>query len=187
MKYKIKVGVSNHHVHLNKETYNQLFEEEIEIDRNLHQIGEFAAKQFVSLKTEKGVIERVRVVGPLRNYNQVEISNSDAYRLGLNPPVRKSGDIKNSENITIIGPKGEVFLESVCILAERHVHLNVKEQKELNVKDEQEVKIIVDGPRSAILSARFKVSENGYQELHLDLDEANALLLKEGDEVTIEI
>ena len=83
--------------------------------------------------------------------------------------------------------KGEVFLESVCILAERHVHLNVKEQKELNVKDEQEVEIIVDGPRRAILSARFKVSENGYQELHLDLDEANALLLKEGDEVTIEI
>lgn len=187
MKYKIKVGISNRHVHLTKENYEQLFDEELTKDRDLHQIGEFASNQFVTLKTQKNTIEHVRIVGPLRNYNQVEISSSDAYRLGLKPPVRKSGDIKNSENITLIGPKGEIYLESVCILAERHVHLNTKEKQKLNVTDEQPVKIVVDGPRSAILDAHIKISDNGYFELHLDIDEANALLLKEGDEVILEI
>lgn len=187
MKYKIKVGISNRHVHLTKETYEQLFAEELTKARELNQIGEFASNQFVTLKTEKNTIERVRIVGPFRNYNQVEICNSDAYILGLNPPVRKSGEIKDSEDITLIGPKGEVYLKSVCILAERHVHLNTNEKNKYQVEDEQPVKINISGNRSAILDAHVKISDNGYFELHIDRDEANALLLHDGDEVILEI
>ncbi len=187
MEYKIKVGISNHHVHLTKETYDLLFNEPLEKIKPLHQLGEFASNQFVTLKTEKNKIENVRIVGPFRTYNQVEILKSDAYLLGLNPPVRKSGDIKNSENITLVGPKGEIYLENVCIISERHVHINSKEQEKYQVSDEQMVQVEVPGDRSALIDAHIKISDTGYYELHLDRDEANAFLLQDGDELTLKI
>lgn len=103
-----KIAVSNRHLHLTKEVYDQLFDEPISMKRPLNQIGEFASFQTVTLKTEKAEIPNVRLIGPLRAYNQVEISRSDAYLLGLNPPVRQSGDLEDSETITVVGPKGEV-------------------------------------------------------------------------------
>lgn len=185
MEYKVNVGISHHHVHLTKETYETLFNEPIQIDKELHQIGEFASKEFVALKGPKGLLKKVRVVGPFRHYNQVEISKSDAYFLGLNPPVRKSGDTKNSEDIIVIGPNGQVFLKSSCILAERHVHINTKDQEKYGVLDGELVKVRVEGPRSATLDAHVKVSENGFFEFHIDRDEGNALLLENGDEGTL--
>lgn len=187
MEYPVKIRISNRHVHLTKETYEQLFFEPLEKERDLNQIGEFASNQFVTLKTQKNQIEKVRVVGPLRQYNQVEISKSDAFLLGLNPPVRKSGDIEHSENITLIGPKGEVYLESCCILAQRHIHMNLEEAKEYGVNDEELVKVRVNGERSGVLDAFIKVSENGYFEMHIDRDEANAMLIKDNDEGTLMI
>ncbi|MCI8467621.1 MAG: propanediol utilization protein [Bacilli bacterium] len=185
MEYKIPVGISNKHVHLTKETYQQLFDEPLEIEKNLSQIGEFASNQFVDLKTSSNLLKKVRIVGPFRSYNQVEICKSDAYLLGLNPPVRKSGDLKNAETITVVGPKGEITLEQACILAERHVHMNTKDLKKYQVKDNDLVQIKIDGPRSALLDAYIKSSENGVLELHLDRDEANALLLEKNAEVTV--
>lgn len=185
MEYKIKIGISNRHVHLTQNTYEKLFDEPLEIDKELHQIKEFASKQFVTLKTEKDIIKNVRIVGPFRDYDQVELCYSDAYKLGLNPPVRKSGDTKNSENVTLIGPKGEIYLENVCIISQRHVHMNNLEKEKYQVEDGQLVKIAVKGSRSAILDANIKVSSNGYFECHIDRDEANALLLKDDDEVTL--
>lgn len=185
MEYKIKIGVSNRHVHLTKETYERLFHEPMEKIRDLHQIGEFASNRKVTLKSEKGLIENVRVVGPIREYDQVEISKSDAYLLGLNPPIRKSGDIKNSEDIILVGEKGKVNLKSVCILAERHVHINTKDCEKYGVQDNDLVKVKVDGERSAILDAHIKASDNGFFEMHIDRDEANALLLNNDDEVTL--
>lgn len=182
-----KIGVSNHHVHLTKETYEELFDEPLSINRELSQIGEFASNQLVTLKTEKSTIENVRVVGPFRSYNQVEISQSDAHTLGVNPPVRMSGDTKNSESITIIGPKQEIHLDNVCILAKCHVHLNPEDAKKLQVQNEQEVKIEVSGSRKATISAFTKISKNGSFEVHIDRDEANAFLLENQDEVTIEL
>jgi len=185
MEYKIKVGISNKHVHLTKEVYEQLFNEPLEKAKDLNQVGEFASNQFVDLKTEQGIISHVRIVGPLRKYNQVELCQSDAYRLGLKPPVRRSGDLANSSSITLIGPKGEIKLDNVCILAERHVHMNTKELEKYGVKDGQLVQIVVPGSRRAILDAHIKASDNGYMELHIDRDEANALLLENDQEVTL--
>lgn len=180
------IAVSNRHVHLTKEVYELLFDEALSIKRPLNQIGEFASFQTVTLKTEKGQIENVRVVGPLRKYTQVEIAKSDAYKLGLNPPVRQSGDLEESESITIIGPKGEVTLQDVCILAERHVHMNAIKAKELGLKHEDLVKIKVDSDKGGVMEAFVKVSENGFFEVHIDIDDANAFLLQTGDEVEIE-
>ena len=108
MEWKVPVGISNHHVHLTKETYEQLFHEKIEKLKDLKQTGEYASKQTVTIKGPKGEIEKVRILGPFRSYNQVEISNSDAFILGIKPPVRKSGDLENAEKITIIGENGSI-------------------------------------------------------------------------------
>lgn len=185
MEYLVKVGISNRHLHLTKEVYEKLFDEPLEIVTKLTQINEFASDKFVTIKTEKASIPKVRIVGPLRLYNQVEISQSDAYLLGLTPPVRKSGDLKGALDITIKGPKGEVKLQEACILAERHVHINTKDQKKYNVKDGQIVQIKVPGDRSAILDAHIKISDNGALAFHIDRDEGNAFLLKNNDEVTM--
>ena len=181
-----KIAVSNRHLHLTEEVYNELFDEPIKIKRPLNQIGEFASFQTVTLKTEKGEIPNVRLIGPLRKYNQVEISRSDAYVLGLNPPVRQSGDLEDSETITIIGPKGEVTLKDVCIQAERHIHMNEKKAEELGLKHEDMVKLIVDNDKGGVMEAFVKVSSNGFFEIHIDKDDANCFLLQTGDEVVIE-
>ena len=90
---RIKVGVSNRHVHLTKEVYFKLFgEENLEKDRDLDQPGQFASKSYVTIKKGEREIPHVRILGPFRNYNQIEISRTDAYKLKVNPPVRDSGD-----------------------------------------------------------------------------------------------
>ncbi len=187
MTKKVTVGISNHHVHLTLETYNKLFSTPLTKKSDLHQIGEFASNQVLTLKTSKGEINNVRVLGPLRSYNQVEISRTDAKLLGLNPPVRRSGDLENSEAITLCTDLGRVTLPFGCIQAERHLHLNCEEAKEWNVLDGDPVKVKVAGDKSCTLDAKIKVSENGYCELHLDFDDANAALLNNGDEVEIEL
>lgn len=180
------VAVSNRHLHLTKETYEMLFDEPISMKKPLNQIGEFAANQTVTLKTSKTEMPNVRIIGPFRKYNQVEISRTDAYTLGINPPVRQSGDVEESETITVIGPKGEVTIESACIQAERHIHMNSSKAQELGLKHEDIVKIKVNNDKSGMMEAFVKVSDNGFYEIHIDTDDANSFLLKTGDEVEIE-
>ena len=180
------IAISNHHVHLTKEIHELLFDEPISIKRPLNQVGEFLSFHTVTLKTPKNIIENVKVIGPLRKYNQVEISATDAYNLGLNPPVRQSGDLEDSETITLIGPKGEVTLKDACIIAERHVHMNENKAQELKLKNEDLVKIIIENDKGGTMDAFVKVSSTGYYEIHIDRDDANCFLLKNGDEVEIE-
>lgn len=185
MKKRVKVGISNRHVHLTNEVYNTLFLHPLTKKRDLTQIGDFASNQTVTLKTEKGIIENVRVIGPNRNYNQVEISRSDARKLGLNPPVRKSGDLIDSETITIVSEKDSITLKNVCIIAERHVHMCIQDAKKLGISNEDLVQILVKGDKSCILDAHVKVSENGVLAFHIDTDDANAAGLNQDDEVEI--
>ena len=182
---KVKVGISNRHVHLTEEVYNRLFAYPLTKKKDLTQIGDFASNEVVTLKTEKGTIENVRIIGPYRSYNQVEISRSDARILGINPPVRKSGDLESSETITIVGEKGEVTLDNVCIIAERHIHLNPNLAREWQVEDGELVQVSIKGDKSCILDAHIKVSENGVLAFHIDTDDANAAMLNQDDEVEV--
>ena len=185
---EVKVGVSNHHVHLNKTDLDILFGEnyELNVDRMLSQKGQFAAKERVILKTLKNEIKNVRVLGPVRPYTQVEISKTDAYFLGLNPPVRDSGDLNGSEVITIIGPKGEVT-KNCCIIANRHIHISPLEVQKYDIDPKGKVNVRIKGEKGGIIfGVSFKVSEDFNLELHLDTDDANAHLIKQGDIVTIE-
>src|SRR5690625_4130241 len=105
---KITIGISARHMHLTKEDYDLLFDEPINKIKDLNQPGEFASDKTVSIKNNDNIIENVRIVGPFRKYTQVELSQSDAYKLKLELPIRQSGDIKDAAKITIFTPKGEI-------------------------------------------------------------------------------
>ena len=181
---KIKVGVSLRHVHLNEEDYKELFEESLSVKSFLNQPGQFSANQKVMLEKNNKRIENVRIIGPCRDYTQVEISRTDAYFLKMNPPIKTSGDLSESEEITIIGPKGKISRKA-CIIADRHIHITKEEREKYNlIKDTYEIS--VDGEKGGILSnVKIKEAPNSYFELHLDSDDANAFNLKQNDEVEI--
>ena len=184
---KAILGVSNRHVHLTEDDYIVLFgNNNIENQKNLVQTGEFASSSKVSLKTEKNIISNVRVLGPFRSYTQVEISKTDSYFLGLNPPVRNSGDIDYSAEITIIGPCGEIK-KCCCIIATRHLHINHEDREKLGLLNIEQISIKVGNDiKSSILNNVFiKETEKGVLEVHLDTDDANGNLLKTGDEVEL--
>ena len=181
---KVSIGVSNRHVHLTSEHLEALFGKDfnLEVKNNLTQPGQFASTSTVTIKTEKSEINNVRVLGPIRNYTQVEISKTDAYKLGINPPVRDSGDLIGSSPITIIGPKGTINLEYGCIIATRHIHLTEKHIKEYKLEGKKEVSVYLKGEKSGVINnVKLKVCDEAFFELHLDTDDANAHLIKNGD------
>lgn len=179
----IKIGISNRHVHLKQEDLELLFGISLEKEFDLNQPHNFASTSYVDLVTEKSSIEHVRVLGEIRNYTQVEISKSDAYKLGLNPPVRTSGDLEDSELITIVGPKGSITL-NCCIIADRHIHITEEEKERFGLNDT--VSIRIRGEKGGIFdNVHLKVSKESYFEMHIDTDDANAFLLQNDDEVEI--
>lgn len=187
MYYKVKTAVSNRHVHLTKETYFKLFDFDLTKRNDLNQIGQFAANETVDLVSGDNIVEKVRIVGPFRNYNQVEISKNDARKLKLNPPVRSSGDLSGSEHITLKTDKASITLDEGCIITNRHVHFNTNEADKYHVKDKDKLKIHILGEKRGTIEAFAKVSDDGFFELHIDTDDANAFLLNSDDEVVLEV
>lgn len=184
---KIHVGISNRHIHLTKESVDILFGKDYELTKrnNLTQADQFACNETVTIKTNKSFIANVRILGPVRSYNQVEISRTDSFKLGINPPVRNSGDLVGSEVITIIGPKGEITINA-CIIANRHIHISPEKARELNFLNDDIVKIKINGAKGGILDdVHIKIMKDAYLELHLDTDDGNAFLLNQQDEVEL--
>lgn len=185
---EIPVGVSNRHVHLSREHEEILFGKTHSLTkiRELQQPGQFAAKETVTLVGPKGVLEKVRILGPSRNQTQVEISATDGYKLGLKPPVRDSGDLKDSEGVAIVGPEGVVKLKEGVICAARHIHITPQDAAAWGIKDGDRVDVEVKGVRGLVFkNVLIRVSPKYRLEMHIDTDEANAAGLKTGDTVEI--
>jgi putative phosphotransacetylase len=174
---KTPIEVSARHVHLCREDLDKLFGEgyELKIKKELSQEGEFAAEEIVTLIGPKNKIEKLRVVGPVREKTQVELSCTDSFNLGIDAPLRLSGDVSGSAPAKIIGPVGEVELKEGVIIAKRHFHLNPKEAEELNLKNNDLIKIKVVGERGLVFdNIAVRVKSNFKKSVHLDTDEANA-------------
>ena len=184
---EVTVGVSNRHVHLTEESYKKLFgDAQLECIKELNQPGQFSSNQKLTIKTKKDEIENVRILGPLRLYNQIEISKTDAFKLGLKPPVRNSGDLAGSEKITLVGPNGEIMLEEGCIIATRHIHISPSQMQEFGFDGLTKVKVKLNGEKGGIIdNVYFKISEKSFFELHIDTDDGNAHLVNQGDICTI--
>lgn len=184
---QIKLGISNRHIHLTKEDFELLFGKDIElsIKKKLVQPGQFASNFTVTIKTEKSTIDSVRILGPIRKYTQLEISKTDSYKLGINPPIRDSGEIENASIVEIIGPKGSIK-RACAIIATRHIHLTKEMQKELELENKKEVSVEFIGEKSVVFkNVKLKVQDASVFELHLDTDDANGSLLKTGDYLNI--
>lgn len=182
---EVKIGVSARHVHLTKETLEKLFGVgyELSVYKYLSQTGEFASNSVINVKTEKGEFKNVRILGPLRNYNQVEISKTDSFRLGINPPVRVSGNLVGSASVILSGPNGDVLLNEGCIIAERHIHITKEKRRELGLMEVDKVKVKLFGNKAGIIdNVNLKESDTAVFELHLDTDDANAHLINQNDE-----
>lgn len=179
----VKIGVSNRHVHLKESDFKILFGENAFLEKNndLTQPGEFASTSKLIIKTLKNEIPNVRVLGPFRSYTQVEISKTDAFKLGIDPPVCESGDIKDSVGVTLIGPNGSIDLDEGCIIATRHIHLTKTDINKYNLSGVKYVDVLVDGLKGGILkNVSLKVSDNYIFEMHIDTDDANAHLIEQG-------
>ncbi len=184
---KVSVGVSARHVHLTKDVYMKLFgNDNLEVMRYLDQPTQFASTSVVNIRCGENEISNVRVLGPFRDYNQVEVSRTDAYKLKVNPPVRESGNVSGSVPITIIGPIGEVNLNEGLIVANRHIHITPSDVLKYGLDNLDEVCIKIDGEKGGVLkNVYLKPDKNAGFRLHLDTDDANAFNLKNDDEVEI--
>ncbi len=185
----VPVGVSNRHIHLTREHLEILFGKGYELTplKDLSQPGQYACKELLTIVGPSlRPIENVRVLGPLRKQSQVEISRTDSYVLKVKPPVRESGKLDGSAGITIIGPKGVVFLEEGCIIANRHIHMSVEEGAAFGLKDGDYVTVEADGERrTRFYDVQVRVSEAFRLEMHIDTDDANAAGIGNGAKVRI--
>lgn len=186
--FQVPVGVSNRHIHLSQADVETLFGPGYQLTKKKELMGgQFAANEcctIVGLKLR--AIENVRVLGPARKATQVEISNTDARKLGIQVPVRESGDIAGSAPIAIVGPKGAVYCKEGCIVAARHIHMSPADANASGVSDGQYVSVRVENERGTTFDrVKIRVDDSFTLEMHIDTDEANASDIKCGDKVTI--
>ena len=183
---KVLLGVSNRHVHLTEEDYKILFgDEPLGKVKDLVQPGQYSSDKKVAIKTEKRTIDGVRLLGPLRSYTQVEVSKTDSFSLGIDPPIRNSGDLEGAATVTIVGPNGEVT-KPCCIIANRHLHINPAQRQELGLVGVEKVKAKIVSEKGTIFEdVWIKESPDFTLEFHIDTDDGNGSLAKTGDEVEI--
>lgn len=181
---RVAIAVSARHAHLSQATIDRLFGpgHRLRVHAWLSQTGQFSAAETVSLIGPRGRIDNVRLMGPPRNHDQVEISRSDEVKLGIDAPLRISGDLAGTPTVGIEGPAGRVTTAGV-INALRHIHMSPADAERLGVTGGQavEVKVDSDGRDLIFGDVSVRVAPDFKLELHLDTDEANAAGVKSGD------
>ncbi|MEN2984433.1 MAG: phosphate propanoyltransferase [Dictyoglomaceae bacterium] len=185
---KVPIGVSARHIHLSLEDKERLFGPGYKLTpRNpLSQKGQFACEEEVEILGPKGRSLKLRILGPERKSTQIELSLTDAIFLGLQPPVRDSGDIEGSPGAKIIGPKGIIEIEKGVIIPWRHIHTPTPIAEKLGLYDKQLVKVRLGTIRAVVFeNVLIRVRDDFTWELHLDTDEANAAMVKTGDIATL--
>ncbi len=184
----IKIGVSARHVHLSEKDLYALFGEGYQLTKKKELMGgQFAAEECVTIVSPNlRSIENVRVLGPLRKESQIEVSRTDTFKLKISPPVRPSGELKGSAPMAMVGPKGSIFLNECCIIANRHIHLPPYLAEKYGVNDNDLVDVEVEtGKPTRFYNVQVRVHESFTPEMHIDTDDANACALKTGDVIKI--
>lgn len=173
----VPVAVSGRHVHLSAESLAALFGEgyQLAVDKPLRQPGNWAARERVTLVGPKGRLDNVAILGPLRKRTQIEVSRTDSFALGIDAPVRDSGQLDGTPVVRIIGPAGQIDSDGL-IVASRHIHINPADAAAMGLEDGQEVSVRVGTGDRALTFARtlIRVQPNAFTEMHIDTDEANA-------------
>lgn len=186
--FLVPVGVSARHVHLTQADVETLFGAGYQLTKKKELMGgQFASNEQVTIVgTKLRAIENVRILGPVRKFSQVEISRTDAMKLGVAAPLRDSGDIAGSAPIAVVGPKGAIYLKEGCIVARRHIHMSPADARAAGVRDKDVVSVEADNARGTVFDeVLVRVDDSFTLEMHIDTDEANASNIKTGDAVVI--
>ena len=186
--FMVPLGVSARHVHLTQEHVEVLFGTGYQLTKKKELMGgQYACNEIVTIVGLKlRALEGVRVLGPVRKQSQVEISATDAVKLGVKAPIRESGDLSGSAPIVIVGPRGAVHLEEGCIIAQRHIHMAPKDALAAGVQDQDEVSVKAENERGTVFNhVKIRVDDSFTLEMHIDTDEANAANIITGQTVTL--
>ena len=186
--YLVPIGVSARHIHLTQEHVEVLFGKGYQLTKRKELMGgQFASNETVTIVGIKlRAIENVRVLGPVRKQTQVEISATDAIKLGVKAPIRESGNIAGSAPIAVVGPKGALYLNEGCIIAMRHIHMSPRDAMAAGVHDGDIVSVKADNERGTIFNhVKIRVDDSFTLEMHIATDEANAAKIATGDTVRI--
>ena len=173
--FVVPIGVSARHIHLTQEHVEALFGEGYQLTKKKDLMGgQFASNETVTIVGLKlRAIENVRILGPVRSKSQVEVSATDAIKLGMKVPVRMSGDLAGSAPIAIVGPKGAIYLKEGCIVAMRHIHMAPKDAQAAGVHDGDVVSVKADNERGTIFNqVKIRVDDSFTLEMHIDTDES---------------
>ncbi len=174
---KVKINSSARHLHLTREHMDILFGKGSELTKkaDLIQPGEFASEQTVEVVGPKGKFPKVRIIGPLRRYTQIEVSKSDTFVLGLKDvPLRDSGDLEGAASVTLVGPCGSVTVNGL-IIAQRHIHLTEEIADLWGFKNGDWAKVAIEGARKLVFDRCYvRVRKTFALEMHIDADEANS-------------
>jgi len=183
------VEVSAHHIHLTQEHVEALFGKGHQLTKHadLSQPGQYACKEQLAIVGPKGRIERVRVLGPARKYTQIEIAMTEQFKVGLQPPIRESGDIADSPGCALESPTGSVKVDRGVICALRHIHMTPQDALRYGVRDKSVVRVRIAGDRELVFGdVLVRVDPNFALSMHIDTDEANAANVKTGAQGFIE-
>ncbi len=186
----VPVEVSARHIHLSPQDRDILFGRGyvFKSEKKISQPGQFAAEETIKVVGLKNTFKHVRIIGPLRDTTQLELSITDGYWLGIRPPVLRSGVVEHSiGGVTLVGPFGELELNSGVIVAQRHLHISPQQAMSWGLKDLEVISIRVGGSRGVTFDNVVVRSRAGIDELSfmIDTDEANAAGVQQGDEAEI--
>lgn len=184
MSKKVPIEVSARHIHLSQKDLEALFGKGYKLKKlkQLTQPSDFTTKETLTLQAGFGKISKVRIVGPVRRKTQVELSLTDAVNLGINPPIKKSGDLEGTPGITLIGPKKRIKIKRGVIIPWRHIHCATDEAGKLGLKNGMAVSVKIKRDRAVTFhNVKIRVREDYKLCMHLDTDEGNAAgIIKKG-------
>ncbi len=181
--FLVPIGVSARHIHLTQQDVETLFGKGYTLTKKKDLMGgQFASNELVTIVGLKlRAIENVRILGPVRKASQVEISSTDAIKLGIKAPIRESGNIAGSAPIAVVGPCGAIYLNEGCIVAKRHIHMSPADAERAGVKNGDIVSVKVDNERATTFNnVLIRVDPSFTLEMHIDTDEANAAKISTG-------
>ncbi len=179
MSKEFMVETSARHVHVTPETLEALFGKgyQLTVKKELSQPGQYASNERVTVVGPKKELANVSILGPCRKFNQVELSATDARSIGIDAPIRESGDIAGSGKCTLVGPNGSVDLEEGVIVAKRHIHMTEADAAEFGVKNGDIVSVLIEntnGRKTIYGDTVIRVSNSFRLAMHIDTDESNA-------------
>ena len=185
---QVPVGISVRHIHLTRADVDKLFGYGYRLTpkKALSQPGQFACEECLDVIGPKGELKRVRILGPERSATQIELAQTDCRTIGVNAPVRSSGDTKGTPGVTLRGPLGELTVPEGVIVADRHLHMTPAQAAAFGLADGDRVQIRINGLKPGIMGGVLvRASNKCALDFHIDTDDGNAFLLKQGQLVTV--